>query len=420
MVNKENLAILTVLVVGLFSVGLMIGSSGLTGASVTGLAANDVKVWDKVGNFLANNFGGFVNWEVKNQVVVLKVLLTIILFAVLYGIQRSNDTLKELGKNVNIVIAVSIAVLSTLLVPSELAVGIAAVYGIVFYGLMVVGLIAVGMFYLYDLTEEATRGMMFLRGIAWSAVFVISGYMGGSFEMAKDYSLAGEAATNVAKIFSGVADGFQIVMGISFFIAGYYFLMGLFPEETRETLEAEGPVAGSMSFFTKKMDVLDDFKSKSKSSHYRALDAVSDKAADARTKIQAACAAATPTLTFPSGATATENAAADTVRDDILGELHGSADVFVSVLDSQRELAKEIIDSGKLKGSKLSNFKALKSSLDRVRNQIRNTVNQMVTLLTSGNSLKPDEWTTLGALGKQAKGFYDNAIKLVNRMAKIK
>lgn len=241
MQQRTIAAVLVIFILGLFAMSFGDSANNVTGA------ATDDSVWDKAGTFLEKYFGGFHKFSREEQATVLKVLLAIILFAVLYGVQQKTDVFKSMGKNVNVAISVCIAILATVLIPPDLVVGIAASYGIVFYSLMLTALIGGGLFVVYAFTEEPTAINQAMKAGFWFIVSVVCAHMAGSFKGGSTVDVGLTAAgRGIGQAFSTIQNGFELATALALFVSIYYLWQAIsWNAESRARAEADvGPLGG--------------------------------------------------------------------------------------------------------------------------------------------------------------------------------
>ncbi|RMD57983.1 hypothetical protein D6825_02350 [Candidatus Woesearchaeota archaeon] len=211
-------------------------------ACVPGQQGGLRSIFREIGNWLKLIFldiskGG------PESVLILKLLFAFLLFVILYGIMEFLKDSLHFPRNVRLAIAAILVVISTVLVPKSILLGVAASYGIIAFSALV-GVPAAGFLYaIYHFLDEPKASHRLAKAIAWLVISWVS----GSFAVSRSSALEKSGV----KAFSYFGGFLSTLSTIGLLIFLFYLLLALF-SLGREHIDYYGKRRDIKDFFAEK------------------------------------------------------------------------------------------------------------------------------------------------------------------------
>jgi len=174
-------------------------------------------VLDKLWSMLKFLFFDFSQSGEATIVTGLKFFMFVLLFALLYGLSEIWH-LRDLSKNIRIVLAISMSAISVLLVPNQLVISVASAYSATFFGGMLAALVISAVYLIFKVFKEPTVANRFTKAI-------ICGIFTGVVGSFSDLTKAGGEGIGFMPMLSAAAKPLSAITDVAEFVTLIFFIL---------------------------------------------------------------------------------------------------------------------------------------------------------------------------------------------------
>lgn len=174
-------------------------------------------ILDKLWGMLKFLFFDFSQSSEATIVTGLKVFMFVLLFALLYGLSDMWH-LKDLSKNIRIVLAISMSAISVLLVPNQLVISVASAYSATFFGGLLAALVISAVYLIFSVFKEANVANRFIKAI-------ICGIFTGVVGSFSDLTKAGGEGIGFMPMLSAATKPLSAITDVAEFVTLIFFIM---------------------------------------------------------------------------------------------------------------------------------------------------------------------------------------------------